>query len=406
MLVGFLVIISIMAAMMLLERLFPDRPLKRVPGWWLRVLLINVFQLGAVLFGLATYERWLQTKTHSPLQLRHYVSPLVGGAIAYLCNTNIFYWWHRIRHESSFFWRTMHQLHHSAQRIEVITSFYKHPLEIVADSLLMAILLYPVLGLDSESSVWLSGFSAVGEYVYHMNIRTPRWMGYFFQRPEMHRVHHARNRKFAGNYSDLPLWDILGGTWNNPDRMEDKTGYSSKNEQRFVDILQFKDVLHPTKRAKWNYDDALHMTIVALGCLSCIGFVIDQPALRGIGFSTAASPLPLVFSAYNGVQTFATTYSIALTANNRTEKIPLTQKIYSKLRGPYNRRNVYGVLFSHAPLFKDNSLIEVRQDLLHYATCSSNSILPELEMFPKPSRLEISSYYGKYLVSSISVDCK
>jgi hypothetical protein len=35
--------------------------------------------------------------------------------------------------------------------------------------------------------------SRTGEFVYHMNIRTPEWLGYFIQRPESHRVHHLRD---------------------------------------------------------------------------------------------------------------------------------------------------------------------------------------------------------------------
>jgi hypothetical protein len=56
-------------------------------------------------------------------RLSDHVSPALGGLIAYF----IFYWWHRWRHESDLLWRLFHQIHHSPQRLEVITSFYKHP---------------------------------------------------------------------------------------------------------------------------------------------------------------------------------------------------------------------------------------------------------------------------------------
>ena len=54
-----------------------------------------------------------------------------GGAIVgYLVITFVYYWWHRARHEVPILWRCFHQVHHSPQRIEIITSFYKHPVEI------------------------------------------------------------------------------------------------------------------------------------------------------------------------------------------------------------------------------------------------------------------------------------
>ena len=76
--------------------------------------------------GTAGFER------HGPG--RRTGSATIGGAIVgYLAITFVYYWWHRWRHESPFLWRWFHQVHHSPQRIEIITSFYKHPLEIVAE---------------------------------------------------------------------------------------------------------------------------------------------------------------------------------------------------------------------------------------------------------------------------------
>ena len=50
----------------------------------------------------------------------------------------------------------------------------------------------------------------------HMNKRTPHWVGYFIQRPESHSLHHGRG-VHAYNYADLPLVDMLFGTFANPE---------------------------------------------------------------------------------------------------------------------------------------------------------------------------------------------
>jgi len=107
-------------------------------------------------------------------------SPAIGGLIAYLILTFVFYWWHRWRHTVNFLWLALHQVHHSPKRIETITSFYKHPLEIVLNSLLIGSVNFLILGLSLEGAAFSLLFASVGEYVYHMNIKTPHWLGTFF----------------------------------------------------------------------------------------------------------------------------------------------------------------------------------------------------------------------------------
>ncbi|MBL8515155.1 MAG: sterol desaturase family protein, partial [Betaproteobacteria bacterium] len=71
--------------------------------------------------------------------------------------------------------------------------------------------------------------------------RTPRWLGCFFQRPEMHRIHHQPGTEHL-NYSDIPLWDMLFGTYLNPARFEGHCGFEPAREARLGDMLRFVDV--------------------------------------------------------------------------------------------------------------------------------------------------------------------
>lgn len=377
MLFGFIIIISGMAILMLLERIFPDKKLKYVKGWWVSVILINIYQLIIVVIGIYTWEKWVQSD--SLLNLSKYIGPELGGFIAYFISTWIFYWWHRARHEIYPLWLLCHQVHHSAQRIEAITSFYKHPVEILLDSIIMSILLYPILGFTAQSSIWLSCFSAFGEYFYHMNIKTPHWIGYFFQRPESHRLHHDRNKRInCPNHSDFPLWDILGGTFKNPKETDNKTGFKKANEMKRKDMLFFRDVLIKKERKKKISYKKLGYTIILLivlsiGCLHFVGYIFNSTSLRGIAFATGASPLPLVFTSYNDIETFSTSFIIKVeTMNNTKLEIPMNRKLYTQIIGPYNRRNVYGVMFSHGPFFKTENQIALRQQILHYGICQGN----------------------------------
>lgn len=395
MFLGFAFIICGLALLMILERIFPDRKLAYIPNWWVRVIVINLSQLMIVVIGAYTWEKFFQgTPTILSLKDIDFITPALGGFIAYLVNSYIFYWFHRARHEIYLFWILFHQVHHSPERIEAITSFYKHPLEILIDSILMTILLYPILGLTRESSIWLSIFSAYGEFFYHMNIKTPRFIGYFFQRPESHRIHHMRNKRTnCKNYSDFPLWDILGNTFINPDKDTVDTGYSGGKEMCFTEMLLFEDVLKDEKKEKpsigLNVTNFLSLCLLIIGLLQPIGYLFNQPNIRGLGAITVASPLPLVFSAYNGVETFRTSFEIDLyhmDKDNQTNmvSIPLTKEIYSKIQGPYNRRNVFGVLFSHGPFFQQPNIIELRDHLLKYVICDN-----KLNLHIKPDKSDV-----------------
>ena len=232
-------IFAVFVGCFVLERLVPGWPLPIVKTWPLRVVVINAIQLGIVLLAGLTWERWLSSA--SILRLSDHVSPFAGGFIAYFIATFIFYWWHRWRHEHDWLWRLFHQIHHSPQRLEVITSFYKHPAEMVVNSILGSLIVYTGLGLSMEAGAIYTAFTALGEFFYHTNIRTPRWVGFVFQRPEMHRIHHQHERH-KNNYGDITWWDMLFGTYENPKEWIHTCGFDDDKEQRLLDMIAYKDV--------------------------------------------------------------------------------------------------------------------------------------------------------------------
>ena len=233
------------AACFVIERLHPGWRLPRVRTWPMRVILINAVQVGVVFLAGISWERWLSGA--SLLSLSAYVSPWVGGAMAYFVATFIFYWWHRVRHTNQWLWLHFHQIHHSPQRLEVITSFYKHPLEMCVNSVIGSVLVYAVLGLSPEAGAIYTLCTAFGEFFYHTNIKTPQWIGVVFQRPEMHRIHHQYGYH-RNNYGDIPWWDMMFGTFENPKTFASTCGFDPEKEEKLGTMLQFKDVhaLEPT----------------------------------------------------------------------------------------------------------------------------------------------------------------
>lgn len=233
------IIFAVFGICFIIEKLIPGWKLPQVPTWTIRVLAINFVQLLVVLIAGWTWEKWLSA--FSVFHLSTYVGNIFGGIIAYFIATFVFYWWHRWRHTVDFLWKHFHQIHHSPQRIEVITSFYKHPLEMTVNSIIGSLLVYSLLGLNVEAGGIYTLCTALGEFFYHTNVKTPQWVGYIFQRPEMHRIHHEYNNH-THNYGDIVWWDMLFGTYHNPKEFTTSCGFDPDKEERLKDMLLFKDV--------------------------------------------------------------------------------------------------------------------------------------------------------------------
>lgn len=223
---------------LVLESVRPGRALPHVPGWYARALLLNGAQLVITLGLNRVWNTWLGGP--SLAGLARLGSPAAEGALAWLVGTFFFYFWHRLRHRNGF-WRIFHQVHHSPARIEVATSFYKHPVEIFSDSVLGALVLYPLCGVSLEGAFWNNFFAATGEYFYHANFKSPRWLKYFIQTPELHSIHHQLD-VHRYNFADLPLWDRLFGTYKDADAFAPACGFPRNNERFLGDMLRFQDV--------------------------------------------------------------------------------------------------------------------------------------------------------------------
>jgi hypothetical protein len=91
-------------------------------------------------------------------------------------------------------------------------------------STFLSSLLAVVLGAGPEAAALAGALFAFAGLFQHANVRTPRWLGYFIQRPEQHSVHHARG-VHAYNYANLPLWDLAFGTFRNPHGFVAEAGF-------------------------------------------------------------------------------------------------------------------------------------------------------------------------------------
>jgi len=222
---------------LILERAFPGRQLPHVKGWYVRAIAVNLAQLAIT---VATARLWIQIFDVSLFRLSAWNMPLLEGFVGWFVGTLFFYWWHRLRHTNGW-WLVFHQIHHSPSRIELLTSFYKHPIEIFVDAVLSALVLYPLLGCSLMGAFWYNFFAGTGEYFYHANVRTPRWLRYFIQTPELHSIHHQFD-VHQYNFSDIPIWDRMFRTYKDTTEFAERCGFPKGAEEKLLPMLAFRDV--------------------------------------------------------------------------------------------------------------------------------------------------------------------
>ena len=228
--------------MLAIEALFPAREFPPIPYWRLKgYCFLTVQGLLATLTPLVIPEHWLAA--HRLMNLEGL--GVVGGAIlGYAVVSLVSYAWHRSAHTFAPMWRLFHQIHHSPQRVDMSGAALFHPFETIAFLLIGSLVTTLVLGLDPVAAALTGYVAAFYGYFQHMNIRTPRWLGYIIQRPEAHCIHHQRD-VHAYNYGDLPIWDMLFGTFRNPPSFKGAVGFDQPAAGRLGAMLAFVDVNEP-----------------------------------------------------------------------------------------------------------------------------------------------------------------
>src|SRR5262249_25803578 len=165
-------VLAMGTALVALEHWFPAHPIRPDVGWYVRALAINAVQ---VLVYLGVGHTWTRWGARASLDLVGGRLPAFTGAlVAYVIFTFVVYWWHRARHASRLLWRIFHQLHHSPTRIQTLTAYYIHPLDMIVVLTISNLILFPLLGLDLEAATWYTVITGFAGFFIHANIRVPR----------------------------------------------------------------------------------------------------------------------------------------------------------------------------------------------------------------------------------------
>ncbi len=216
-------------------RRYPSRRLWRLKG----VLFLIAMALVATVTPLLLPVEWLVAH-----RLIDGTSLGVAGGtvVGYVVFSFFAYLWHRAQHRFDFLWRTFHQVHHAPARFDMGGAALFHPFEVAAYVVLTTLTTTLVLGLRPEAAALTGLVAQLYSFFQHLNVKTPRLIGYVIQRPEAHFVHHQRD-VHAYNYGDFPLWDLLFGTFRNPAEFgKEDVGFAEPADRRWGAMLLFQDV--------------------------------------------------------------------------------------------------------------------------------------------------------------------
>jgi sterol desaturase/sphingolipid hydroxylase (fatty acid hydroxylase superfamily) len=209
-------------------RSFPDVAFWRLKGLAFAALYFSVATFAPLLWDGWLGEHRLVDATTLPLWAQI--------AIGFFLLEAAIYAWHRTMHNVGGLWRWFHQMHHSAERVDIWGAFYFHPLDMIAFTFLGSLCLVLGVGIGAEAAIAINVFATFCSMFQHANIRTPRWLGYVITRPESHSLHHERG-VHGRNYGDVPWFDMLFGTYENPPTFDGEVGFYDGGSRRLGAML-------------------------------------------------------------------------------------------------------------------------------------------------------------------------
>jgi sterol desaturase/sphingolipid hydroxylase (fatty acid hydroxylase superfamily) len=139
-------------------------------------------------------------------------NPLTWVALFFLDDL-AYYWFHRVSHESRFFWAS-HVVHHSSEHYNLSTALRQTWVPMTYFPFWLAL---PLLGFAPWMVLLAQSWSLIYQFWIHTERvgRLPRWAEAVLNTPSHHRVHHGSNEQYLDkNYAGiLIVWDRMFGTF-------------------------------------------------------------------------------------------------------------------------------------------------------------------------------------------------
>jgi len=214
-------------------RAFPS-----IPNWKLKGAGFTLLYFAVATYAPLMWDELIGQYSLLDASALPFWQQIVGG---FLVLQLFIYAWHRTMHNVDLLWRFMHQMHHSAERVDIWGAFYFHPLDIFGWALVGSLALVGGFGVSGEAGFWIAVAATFCGMFQHSNLKTPHWLGYIITRPESHSAHHERDIH-ARNYGDIPLFDMIFGTFHNPKVFDGECGFYDGASARVGDMLIGKKI--------------------------------------------------------------------------------------------------------------------------------------------------------------------
>lgn len=122
------------------------------------------------------------------------------------------------------------------------------------------------------------------------------------------------------------------------------------------------------------------VALLTLGLLQMSADVLHSKPLKAVAAATAASPAPKVFSSVHGLETYSSRFFVEWTDQSGAfHFVEINPERAAGMRGPYNRRNVYGAVLAYGPVMQtDPAVRPMFESVAHYALCGNAPLLQEL----------------------------
>lgn len=185
-------------------------------------------------------------------------SPVLQAVIFFLIYDFLDYWRHRFGHRISWWW-SVHRLHHSAEKFNIITVGRSHPLDLAFTAVFIAIPM-GIIGTPIETFLIFQLMkSAQGKLQHSMIDWDFGVVGkYLLMSPIAHRVHHSPNPiHWDKNFGHiLVIWDRMFGTWYDGKEINQRVGLWTDEENKhglLYEVIKAQLQFFSLLFSKWKF---------------------------------------------------------------------------------------------------------------------------------------------------------
>jgi sterol desaturase/sphingolipid hydroxylase (fatty acid hydroxylase superfamily) len=154
------------------------------------------------------------------------------------------YWYHRMAHSHDWLWRLGHQMHHSAESLDVFGAYWLHPLDNFMFTSISSLVFFPLLGVTLEAGVLSALFLTFNALFQHASLHAA--LAGPHPAPGKSHVHSPPG--IYRHTTPTSHVDMVFGTFRNPEGFQPRHGFYDGASERIGEMLAFRDVSTP-KRA-------------------------------------------------------------------------------------------------------------------------------------------------------------